>query len=183
MKQISNIMERLKNYIVAIILTMLLCTNVCSVYAQTVDEFCGTWYSNPTFSTYETPSIKLQSKRRLILKISKYDSDLKIESEIEIMDNRPFRKVPHAPCENISYNGRNVSWSQMSNSIDYGVASWELKEVSPSVEYHYVELSADTLVYKTKNVKTHFKRYNYNFEYKGVTTSFSDDIVLYRQKQ
>lgn len=171
-------MKRIKNYISVYVLMLLLSCNVCSIYAQSADEFCGDWVGTLTMTVPDPNSDGMKDERvKMYIRINKMDSGytvrIKTQSSGSDMNYWPT-------CENVSRQGNSLYFT-MDRGENY---DWEAndKKNGQRIKYtHYVFRSSVSIEKGTLHYKDYMNTTYYGNSRKiGEHNTPVRNITLYK---
>lgn len=175
-------MKRIKSSIHLCLLTFLLCCNICSIYAQTDDEFCGDWVGTYTERLPDNNNEWRDMQIKMYIRINKMNSNY----TVRIKTQCPGSDMSYWPtCEHISRQGNSLNFiMDRGNNYDWDANDKFMgKRINSS---HYVihgSLSAGTgsIYYKDYMITTYYGGGNKIGEEKSpIKGGYLREVTLYK---
>lgn len=155
---------------IPLLMAICLTGNIQTIYAQSNDKFCGTWYS----AAFEEGGKSV----RHVLNICKQNDSFAIQLAKE--DAAGETLCRYAPCKDIKQNSNIISWHYQ-QAPNWKTVNGPLVYSGLITEYGTAELVDDKIVYKRYHIITDYKRNSYDYlNYTGENYENKPDIIFYR---
>ncbi len=156
---------------IPLLMAICLTGNIQTIYAQSNDKFCGTWYS----AAFEEGGKSV----RHVLNIWKQNDSFAIQLAKE--DAAGETLCRYAPCKDIKQNSNIISW-HYHETPNYGRdADGVIVHFGLITRYETAELVNEKIVCKRYDIITDYWRNSYNYlDYAGEKYENRSDIIFYR---